>query len=110
MMIQKKIFFFFIEYNDLTGKCYCLSSYENQSHLIISNHKCKNSNTLYRTGYIDFGNHLDKRRQTQNNNQITIVFFLTVGGRKNLRQIKRLIRAIYSRQHYYLIHVDNVCV
>jgi RNase P protein component len=84
----------FIEYNHLTSECYCLSSYDNQNNLIIN--KCKD--------------HLDKRHQTQNNNQITVVFFLTVGGRKNLRQIKRLIRAIYSRQHYYLIHVDNVCI
>jgi len=106
------VFFLFIEYNDLTGQCYCLSSFDNEHRLINVNHKCEdlknNSTTIYRTGYIDFGNHLDKRRQTQNNNQITIVFFLTVGGRKNLRQIKRLIRAIYSRQHYYLIHVDSV--
>jgi hypothetical protein len=59
---------------------------------------------------MDFGNHLEKHRQTQNNNQIAIIFFLTVGGRRNLRQIKRLIRIIYSRQHYYLIHVDSVCI
>jgi hypothetical protein len=111
----------FIEYTELTGQCFCLSTFDNQSRLITANRKCnditlqnddlkKNVSTLYQTGYIEFGNHLEKRRQTQTNNQITIVFFLTVGGRKNLRQIKRLIRAIYSRQHYYLIHVDSVCI
>lgn len=108
-----------IEYNDLTGQCFCLSTVDTQHRLITANRKCaeiifdtdelkRNSITLYRTGYIDFGNHLDKRRETQNSNQTIIVFFLTVGGRRNLRQIKRLLRAIYSRQHYYLIHVDSV--
>lgn len=57
---------------------------------------------------MDFGNHLEKRRSNGTNPSTTIVFFLTVGGRKNLRQIKRLIRAIYSRHHFYLIHVDSV--
>lgn len=103
---------FLLGYNHLTSKCYCLSSLDNLNDLIIENHTCedlgKDSTTLYRTGYMNFGNRLDKRRQSQNKTQITIVFFLTVGGRKNLRQIKRLIHAIYSRQHYYLIHVDSV--
>lgn len=105
---------FSLGYNHLTNECYCLSTFNNQHESIIENRTCKelekNSTTLYRTSYMDFGNHLDKRRQNQNTTQITIVFFLTVGGRKNLRQIKRLIHAIYSRQHYYLIHVDSVCV
>jgi hypothetical protein len=110
-----------IEYDDLTGQCSCLSTFDAEHHLITVDRKCseiifdndelkQNCTTLYRTGFIDFGNHLDKRRQAQNNSQLTIVFFLTVGGRRNLRQIKRLIRAIYSRQHYYLIHVDSVCI
>ena len=97
-----------IEYNTLTGHCFCLSTFEPSDDLITDNNKCEN--TIYRTGYIDFGNRLDKRRQTQTSNQTILVYFLTVGGRKNLRQIKRLIRAIYSRQHYYLIHVDSVCI
>ncbi len=111
----------FIEYNEFNGQCFCLSKFNNQERLITANLKCteiipnnynlkKNINTLYQTGYIDFGNHLEKHRQTENNNQIAIIFFLTVGGRRNLRQIKRLIRIIYSRQHYYLIHVDSVCI
>ncbi|CAF3556624.1 unnamed protein product [Rotaria socialis] len=108
----------FAGYNALTGHCFCLSTFNDQHRLIDSNHKCAevvennhklkvNSSTIYRTGYTEFGNHLGKRRLGQNNTQIAIVFFLTVGGRKNLRQIKRLLRAIYSKQHYYLIHVDN---
>ncbi|CAF3311576.1 unnamed protein product [Rotaria sp. Silwood2] len=115
------MYFFLIEYNEFTGECYCLSTFNNQYRLITPNHKCteiifnndnlrENSTTIYRTGFIEFGNHLEKHRQPQNSNQTTIVFFLTVGGRKNLRQIKRLLRAIYVRQHYYLIHVDSVCI
>jgi protein xylosyltransferase len=65
--------------------------------------------TVYRTGYRDFGNHLEQRQTKTNRTHSTIIFFLTIGGRGNLRQIKRLIRTIYSRQHYYLIHVDSVC-
>eukprot|EP00045_Choanoeca_perplexa_P011775 m.126143 g.126143 ORF g.126143 m.126143 type:complete len:745 (+) comp15766_c0_seq1:143-2377(+) len=34
-----------------------------------------------------------------------LAFMLVVHGR-NVRQIKRLLRAIYSTEHYYLIHVD----
>ena len=34
-----------------------------------------------------------------------LAFMLVVHGR-NVRQIKRLLRAIYSAEHYYLIHVD----
>ena len=63
---------------------------------------------IYRTGYIDFGNRLEKNRQKLNQTQFSLIFFLTVGGRRNLRQIKRLVRSIYSHQHFYLIHVDSV--
>ena len=108
-----------LEHDEWTGQCFCLLSFDQQSDRILSDRPCaewKPSNdaltqpvrTLYRTGYVDFGNHLEKNREKANNTQLTIVFFLTVGGRGNLRQIKRLVRAIYSRQHYYLIHVDSV--
>ena len=97
--------FLCLEYHNLSGQCSCLSSFDHPNCTNFDH----NSTIIYRTGYLDFGNRLDKRRQGQNNPPITIVFFLTVGGRKNLRQIKRLIRTIYSRQHYYLIHVDSVC-
>lgn len=104
----------------MNGECFCLSTLNKEHRLINSNHKCseivpnnehskQTLNTIYRTGYTEFGNHLEKRRQGQNSTQTKIVFFLTVGGRKNLRQIKRLLRSIYMKQHYYLIHVDSVC-
>ena len=41
--------------------------------------------------------------------QIRIVFVLTVTGRA-VRQIKRLLKTIYHRDHYYFIHVDSVSI
>ena len=38
---------------------------------------------------------------------VRIAFVLTVNGRA-LRQMKRLLKAIYHKNHYYLIHVDSV--
>ena len=38
---------------------------------------------------------------------IRVVFMLTVHGRA-LRQIKRLLKTIYHKTHYYYIHVDSV--
>ena len=93
-----------LEYNHVTGRCVCLSSFENSTCTDLE----QSSTMIYRTGHVDFGNHLDKRHQTPTNPPAKIVFFLTVGGRRNLRQIKRLLRAIYSRHHYYLIHIDSV--
>lgn len=36
-----------------------------------------------------------------------VVFLLTLNGRA-LRQVRRLIRALYSSSHYFYIHVDSV--
>lgn len=95
----------FAVYNNLTTDCSCLTSIPDS---FILNPSCPlNSSTIYRTSYLNFGNHLDKNRQIEKQAQTTIIFFLTVGGRKNVQQIKRLIRVIYSPQHYYLIHVDS---
>lgn len=38
---------------------------------------------------------------------IRIAYILTLHGRA-FRQIKRLFKAIYHRQHYYYFHVDTV--
>ena len=38
---------------------------------------------------------------------VRIVFVFTVTGRA-VRQIRRLLKAIYHVDHYYYIHVDNV--
>lgn len=39
--------------------------------------------------------------------QVRIVFLLTLNGRA-LRQVKRLIKILYHRDHYFYIHVDAV--
>lgn len=38
---------------------------------------------------------------------LKIVFLLTLNGRA-LRQVKRLLKILYSKDHYYYIHVDVV--
>lgn len=40
-------------------------------------------------------------------NPVRVAFVLMVHGRA-IRQLKRLIKAIYHRDHYYYIHVDKV--
>lgn len=40
-------------------------------------------------------------------NPVRVAFVLMVHGRAE-RQLKRLIKAIYHRDHYYYIHVDQV--
>ncbi|XP_022243478.1 xylosyltransferase 1-like isoform X2 [Limulus polyphemus] len=43
---------------------------------------------------------------TEKNDPVTIVFLLTVNGRA-VRQVRRLIRALYHTRHYFFIHVDS---
>lgn len=43
----------------------------------------------------------------QGEKRAKVVFLLTLNGRA-LRQVKRLIRALYSTSHYFYIHVDSV--
>ncbi|XP_076309198.1 xylosyltransferase 1-like isoform X3 [Tachypleus tridentatus] len=43
---------------------------------------------------------------TEKNNPVTIVFLLTVNGRA-VRQVRRLIKALYHARHYFFIHVDS---
>ena len=38
-----------------------------------------------------------------------VVFLLSIHGRA-FRQLKQLFKAIYHADHYYIIHVDSVCV
>ena len=37
--------------------------------------------------------------------QVRIVYLLTIAGRAS-RQVRRLVRQIYSPQHYIFVHVD----
>lgn len=103
------------EFNSFDGQCFCSSTLANRTSSSINDPQCfQSSKTLqlvhpiYATSYKEFGNRLEKTRSPTNSNSSSIIFFLTVGGRRNLRQIQRLIRAIFSRQHFYLIHVDSV--
>lgn len=41
--------------------------------------------------------------------KVKVVFLLTLNGRA-LRQVYRLIKSLYSVDHYYYIHVDSVCL
>lgn len=43
----------------------------------------------------------------QADDPVRVAFVLMVHGRA-VRQLKRLIKAIYHRDHYYYIHVDKV--
>ncbi|CAF0828601.1 unnamed protein product [Didymodactylos carnosus] len=104
---------------DLKNRCTCFSSF-NKTILSHPNITCQHYVnkkrqsyikfrrliTIYRTGYKECLNRLERKKAKKDANTVTIVFFLTIGGR-HLRQIKRFIRIIYSKNHYYLIHVDS---
>ena len=45
--------------------------------------------------------------EVQGKTPVRIVFVFTVTGRA-VRQIRRLLKAIYHVDHYYYIHVDSV--
>lgn len=40
-------------------------------------------------------------------NPVRVVFLLTLNGRA-VRQVYRLIKALFHRDHYFFIHVDSV--
>ena len=46
-------------------------------------------------------------RKQDSEDKVRIVFVLTLNGRA-VRQVRRLLKAIYHRDHYYYIHVDAV--
>lgn len=39
--------------------------------------------------------------------KVRIAFLLTLNGRA-VRQVHRLLKQLYSEEHYYFIHVDSV--
>lgn len=41
--------------------------------------------------------------------KVKVMFVLTLNGRQ-VRQVRRLLKAIYHRDHFYLLHVDIVCI
>jgi protein xylosyltransferase len=56
--------------------------------------------------YVSATNVNHSHHQQQQQQVVRIVFVLTVNGRA-LRQVTRLLRAIYRPHHYYYIHVDS---
>lgn len=53
-------------------------------------------------GERDDGQPVEKPAKT-----VRIVFFLTLNGR-SVRQVFRLIKALFEEKHYFYIHVDSV--
>lgn len=115
-----KFSFSFSAYDELTGHCNCWIRYNNRSleTILAINRTCSDwfadgndhnemndTVTLYRTGFAPLGHQINPEVPP---GQTTIVFILFVCGRRNLRQIKRVLRTIYSTEHYYIIHVDAV--
>lgn len=43
----------------------------------------------------------------KSDNPVRIVFLLTLNGRA-VRQVYRLIKALFHRDHYFFIHIDSV--
>ncbi|CAM4753428.1 unnamed protein product [Rotaria magnacalcarata] len=111
----------FAAYSEFTGHCNCWRIFNNAlvNNIFAINHTCSdwfadNDNgsiadtvTLYRTSFVPVGTGFKPEAPP---NQISLVFFFLVSGRKSLRQVKRVMRAIDSTEHYYIIHVDKVCV
>ncbi|CEF62907.1 Xylosyltransferase oxt [Strongyloides ratti] len=47
-----------------------------------------------------------ERTSENKNNKIKILFLLQLNGR-NDRQVKRMLKSVYSPDHYYIVHVDK---
>lgn len=43
----------------------------------------------------------------ENENKVRIAFLLTLNGRA-VRQVHRLLKSLYNKNHFYYIHVDEV--
>ncbi|KAG5670975.1 hypothetical protein PVAND_001203 [Polypedilum vanderplanki] len=62
---------------------------------------------IYETGIAKYTSQIaDSQLKTVDNKKVKIVFLLTLNGRA-LRQVYRLIKSLYSVDHYYFIHVDS---
>uniref|UniRef100_A0A915PQL3 protein xylosyltransferase n=1 Tax=Setaria digitata TaxID=48799 RepID=A0A915PQL3_9BILA len=66
-----------------------------------------NAAAIYRTGVVEkpllLINYTEPDDSVAN---VQILFLLQLNGR-NIRQVNRLLRIIYSPKHYYIIHVDS---
>nr|XP_022917570.1 xylosyltransferase oxt [Onthophagus taurus] len=61
--------------------------------------------SIYETGIKKFIPQIANVSNSMTNMSVKIVFLLTLNGRA-LRQVKRLLKTLYHRNHYYYIHVD----
>lgn len=57
--------------------------------------------------YIEFVPQVAELLPKSNVNNVKIVYLLTLNGRA-VRQVHRLLKMLYSKNHYYYIHVDSV--
>ncbi|XP_076074233.1 xylosyltransferase 1-like [Mytilus galloprovincialis] len=65
------------------------------------------ANSIYTTGLgAKIKNPVELLGPITQTTQVKIVFVLTLNGRA-VRQVRRLLKAIYHRDHFYYIHVDS---
>jgi protein xylosyltransferase len=62
---------------------------------------------IYQTGIKKFVPQVANTESPVADDHVRIVFLLTLNGRA-LRQVKRLLKILYHKNHYYYIHVDVV--
>ncbi|KAL0271535.1 UNVERIFIED_CONTAM: hypothetical protein PYX00_008598 [Menopon gallinae] len=60
---------------------------------------------IYETGILKFSPQVPSSNVPETEPRARITFLLTLSGRA-LRQIQRLIKSLYHKDHYFLIHVD----
>ncbi|XP_054155244.1 xylosyltransferase oxt-like [Oppia nitens] len=102
-----------------SNDCYCGHELSVNSHKLpinecniwcsgVSHLKCGgfDSIDIYKTGIKYIPKVVPNLETTINGRDIRIVFLMTLNGR-SLRQIKRLLKNIYSKRHFYFIHIDS---
>ncbi|KAK6044778.1 Core-2/I-Branching enzyme [Cooperia oncophora] len=96
----------------------CFEDYKNNRSLNGFSYEFKSDNSpekcrsfCYRAGFVYYGPHsmpkaVFETGSDDNLKRPRILFLLQLNGR-NERQVKRLLKALYSPFHYYYIHVDK---
>lgn len=59
--------------------------------------------------FVGFAAQIANTEDTNYNSSARIVFLLTLNGRA-VRQVRRLLKILYHKDHYYFIHVDVVSI
>lgn len=60
---------------------------------------------IYETGISKFEAQIAELHPKQGEKRVKIAFLLTLNGRA-VRQVHRLLKSLYSKEHYFYIHVD----